>query len=183
MVKPGDQEGEIPVADEPVESIAARARRDSAARDRRRRESLERRAAESRSITDTLCGALERTAIVHATCWQDPLSGTVVAVGVDVVEILAGTTTWFVSLDSITAVGVSAGTRISAWDERASTCLTDVLADLVDMELPTVVALTSGRKIAGIPVAFGETLAISDDAGSLLVVEPTAIGAAGVRRG
>lgn len=182
MVNPSDEEGEIPTAGDPAESLATHARRESAALERRRRDAIGQRAVESRSITATLVGALDRHAVIHAHGWSEPLTGTVVAVGADVVELPVGTTNWFVSIDSIDAVGVSAGASVGDPGERSSTSIADVITDLADEELPVVLVLTSGQRIGGTPVAHGETLVMSGNDDTAIVVELSAIAGLGVRR-
>lgn len=182
MVNPRDEEGEIPAASDPAGSIASRARREGAALERRRRDAIGQRAAESRSIAATLVGALDRHVALYARGWKEPLAGIVVAVGDDLTELLAGTTTWFVSLHAVQALGVSAGVRVGDSGERSSTCAAEVITDLVDEEIPVVVVLTSGQRISGVPAACGETLVMTGNDGAAMVVDLSAIAGIGVRR-
>ena len=158
------------------------ARRENAARERRRRDAIGQRAAESRSIAAELVKALDRHAVIHAQGWNEPLAGTVVAVGADVVELLAGTTTWFVSISSIGAIGVAAGTPAGVPEGRSSTCYAELITDLADEELPVVVVLTSGQRINGTPIACGDTLVMTCSDNTATIVELSATAGVGVKR-
>lgn len=182
MVNPLDEDGEIRREDDDVALIAAQARRDDAARERLRRAAVEQRSAEATSIVTALVAAIDSNATIHAKGWSDPLTGTVVAVGSDVVEVLVGTTTWFVAIDSIGAVATSGRARSGGAADRSSAYLAEVLVDLVVDDSAIALVLGSGHRIGGHPVAVGESLVVSGSDGSTAVVDIAAISAFGVQR-
>jgi hypothetical protein len=142
--------------------FAASARVDDAIRDRRRRQHLTSRALDEVDTVRTLLGAVDHHVTVHLAAATATVSGTVYAVGRDVVELHAGPATWWVALGAVGAVETD-GALLGDPADQSDTGLHELLAGLVDSAVPVTVVLSSGASVVGEVVAAGAALVLTTD--------------------
>jgi hypothetical protein len=141
------------------DELARRARLADAVRDRHRSAARAARRLEDLTVASALLGALDREVVVHTTAGAEPLRGVVLAVGDDVVELSEPTRRWWLALAEITVVGADEHTPGDPAD-RSTTSLADLLADLVDSDLPVTTLLRGGGRVHGTVIALGESLTL-----------------------
>lgn len=143
--------------DADLDDVARRARVGDAVRDRHRFAATEARRTERITMASALLGALDRSVTIHVTAGPEPFTGTVLAVGDDVVELTSPARTWWFRLGEITALeapGPAAGDP----GDRSTTSLVELLTDLVDADLPVTVLTRGGPTFHGTVHSLGAAL-------------------------
>ena len=93
------------------------------------------------TVAGALLGASGQLVTLHTGDGVDALTGTVTAVGADLVELRGPSTQWWVRLQVIAAVEVAVAPRPGDPKDRSAVELVDLLCELVDRDDPVAVRL------------------------------------------
>lgn len=180
MVNSDSAGGDVPARwTDAADAFVAEERVDDAVADRRRERWSRERRAEATTLRDALRGSTGSVCTLHL-CTGDRATGTVVAVGSDVVELDAahGDRSW-IALVGIVAAEVEPGRRAtgSAGDAMS---LASVLEDLRAERAVVALTLDGGTVLSGEVTASGDAVTLAHGAetagtSQVTLVDPAAV--------
>lgn len=162
-----------------ADDLLSRARTEQSAQQRRRRRWQEETGRESQSIESALLAAIGQTASLGLPDGSE-LNGSVVAVGIDVVELGSPHVTWWVAAGHIHWAATDRALPGSG-AERDDVTLAELCADLVGLDQVVEVVLASGTAFDGNVVATGTSLVITRPDGRTLVLRWDSVACVGRR--